>query len=242
MIINFKKSISVVIPVLNEQKILVELVQKISQRLKKFFYFYEIIIVDDSKNYMYSKKILNHLSHVKFYKNKNKGLLNSIKNGVFNSSTNNILVMDGDLSHDLLSIEKIYKNYLKYDLINFSRFLKKNSDKRTYKNSGPLKYYSYLINKVLKYLISKKITDYTGGFIFFKKNKIKKNFFKGDYGEYAIFFLYKCLKNQLKFTEFSCNFYDRKIGDSKTGLTNFKIINKGKKYLYIVLKILLLKN
>tara|TARA_X000000368_G_C23043124_1_gene717895 strand:- start:693 stop:1421 length:729 start_codon:yes stop_codon:yes gene_type:complete len=242
MRLNNIKSISVVIPVLNEQKILNKLIKQIAYNLKKYFKYYEIIIVDDSRNYLLTQKILNKFNYVKFYKNKKKGLLNSIKNGVYKANSNNILLMDGDLSHDLSALNFINKNYLKYDLINFSRFLKKNSDKRTFKNSGPLKYYSFVLNKILKHLINSKISDYTSGFIFFKRNKIKKNFFKGDYGEYAIYFLYKCLKSKLKFSEFPCYFYDREIGSSKTGLTNFKIISRGKKYIFLVLKILLLKN
>ena len=239
---NFSNKISIVIPVLNEHKFLLLIIKKLIFEISSRFKFYEIIIIDDSNNYLASKRILNNFKNVFFFKNIKKGLLNSIKYGVSKTNSDNIVVMDGDLSHDLKMLDLIKKKYLQYDLINFSRFIKKGTDKRTYKKSGPLKYYSYFINKILIFLITPKLTDYTCGYFFFKKKKINNSFFLGDYGEYSIFFLYNCIKKKFKFKEYPCYFYDRKAGQSKTGLTNFKIIIKGIKYIKIAIVILLSKN
>ena len=74
------------------------------------------------------------------------------------------------------AINIITKSYVKkYDVVIFSRFLKKS---RRYFDSGKLdkeanENQSILFNNVCKKLFYNDITDYTSGYIYIKKEKIK---------------------------------------------------------------------
>ena len=232
-----KKQLSIIIPTYNESFNLIKLIKKINFYNSLYFKGkIEILIIDDTDNFSV-RQIVQSCENVKYIRNKNKGLLNSIYTGFLNSKYNLVSFMDADLSHNPKYLFLNIKYLENYDLINFSRFLVKGNDKRKLQISGPLKIYSNIINILCKFFISNKITDYTCGFNIFKKNKVNKSFFLGSYGEFYIYFLNKCLKNKLRIKESNIIFVDRKEGSSKTGSDNLSIIKKGKNYLFTIFKI-----
>jgi len=110
--------LSLVIPILNEEKNIVPLTKKIIQNLKKIKY--EIIFVDDSSsdNSKFKLKVLK--KKYKFFRpifrKKKKDLTQSCFDGIRRSKFENILIMDGDLQHNPKYIKKMFKIYKKYDL------------------------------------------------------------------------------------------------------------------------------
>ena len=95
-------SLSVIIPILNEDKNLEILHKKIVLNLKKIDF--EIIFVDDNSDDN-TKSILKKLSKnnkkTKFIiRKKKRDLTQSCFLGIENAKFNNILIMDGDLQHD----------------------------------------------------------------------------------------------------------------------------------------------
>ena len=108
-----KTSLSIIIPVLNEELNIIPLTNKIIKTLKK--YKFEIIFVDDS-SIDNSKNILNKLKlKYSFFKpifrSSERDLSKSCFDGIKKSKFENILIMDGDLQHDPIFIPKMFDKY-----------------------------------------------------------------------------------------------------------------------------------
>ena len=110
-----KGKLSLIIPILNEEKNIIPLTKKIIQNLKKIKY--EIIFVDDGSidNSHFKLKALK--KKYKFFRpilrNKKKDLTQSCFDGIRRSKFENILVMDGDLQHDPKYIPQMLKEFNK---------------------------------------------------------------------------------------------------------------------------------
>lgn len=119
MAILTKKDLSIVIPILNEEKNIIPLTIKIKKNLKKIKF--EIIFVDD-RSIDNSKKVLLSLKKkYKFFKpilrnEVSRDLTQSCFLGIEKSKSENILIMDGDMQHDPKYIKSIFQTYLKKEL------------------------------------------------------------------------------------------------------------------------------
>ena len=113
-----KGKLSLIIPILNEEKNILPLTKKIIQNLKKIKY--EIIFVDDGSIDNSQLKLKELKKKYKFFRpilrNKKKDLTQSCFDGIRRSKFENILVMDGDLQHDPKYIKKMFKIYKKLNL------------------------------------------------------------------------------------------------------------------------------
>ena len=107
---------SIVIPLFNEDRNIVELIDEINLSLKKN-YVYEIILINDAS----TDQTFNNISKVK---NKNIKILNNLTNkgqsysihrGVYNSSYKIIITLDGDGQNDPADIPKLIQYYLKHN-------------------------------------------------------------------------------------------------------------------------------
>ena len=242
-------SLSIIIPTLNEQKTLYKTLTRIKYLAQKYIknIDYEIIIIDDNSidstfNEFKRFKKDNNLNNFFFYKNQNKpSLSKSIQYGVSLTKLDYIACIDADLS---FNPEYIFQNLSlmkNYDFINFSRYLIKGSDERTIKNTGLLKYFSFIINKTMKVLFSGLITDFTSGF-FLSRNEIIKNYqFRGNYGEYYMFLISTIIISEYKIKELPIKFYDRFAGESKTGRRFVHISSTGMPYIKALIEIILKK-
>lgn len=108
-----KSKLSIIVPVLNEEKNIIALTLKIIKVLKKTKF--EIIFVDDNSTDQ-SKKILLSLSKkYKFFnpilRKKNRDLTQSCFDGIKRSKYDSILILDGDLQHDPKYIPKMLKEF-----------------------------------------------------------------------------------------------------------------------------------
>lgn len=242
-------SISIIIPTLNEQKTLYKTLTQIKNLSQKYIKNIdnEIIIIDDNsidstfEEFKRFEKDYN-LNNFFFYKNQTRlGLSKSIKYGVSLAKLDCIACIDADLSFNPKYIFQNLSLMKTYDFINFSRYLIKGSDQRTTKNTGFLKYFSFIINKSMKILFSNLITDFTSGF-FISRTEIIKNYqFKGNYGEYYMFLISKIIISKYNIKEIPIKFYDRFAGESKTGRTFTNISSKGMPYIKALVEIILKK-
>ena len=96
------EKLSLIIPVLNEEKNIYLLTKKIILNIKKIKY--EIIFVDDNSTDNTKKKLRELKKKYRFFKpifrNKKRDLTQSCFDGIKKSKYNNILIMDGDLQHN----------------------------------------------------------------------------------------------------------------------------------------------
>ena len=127
--------------------------------------------------------------------------------------------MDG-FQHPPEYIKKFVKYSEKFDVIIFSRFLKKSQ--RYFDKDVNTKEFnedqSILFNKICNFFFYEDLTDYTSGFILIKKDKIKDIKLKGYYGEYFLNLLIQCKLKKLSIKELPYKERLRKTGLSKTGI------------------------
>jgi dolichol-phosphate mannosyltransferase len=214
---------SIILPTLNENGHIIDLINSIIKNFTNTKNNYEIIVVDDNSNdgtISTIKKYIIKNKKIKLFirKNKKKNLAKSINLGIIKSKYENIIWMDADFQHPPRYIRTIFKYVKKYDVVIFSRFLKKS---RRYFDGGKLdkeanENQSILFNNVCKKIFYNDITDYTSGYIYVKKEKIKNLTLNGFYGEYFLNLILYCKKNNFKILEIPFNEKFRKTGSSKT--------------------------
>ena len=116
--INKIKSISVVIPVVNEEKNIGILIDEIKNSLLRKIE-YEVIIVDDGSTDRTVKNIKYKLRNFSFLKlvvhEKNYGQSYSLRTGILHSRYDYIVTLDGDGQNDPSNILDLIKSY-KHDI------------------------------------------------------------------------------------------------------------------------------
>ena len=233
MLNNIKKSsLSIIIPILNENKNLINLTKNIFKNTKGIKF--EIIFVDDNSNdgsFQTLENLKNKHKNLRYYvRRKNRDLSQSCFLGIKKSKYNNILIMDGDGQHNPKYIKKMFKIFInknpdfvigarKFDDINeslsFTRFLA-----------------SKILIYLFKILFKLKTSDPMTGFFLFKKNfylKNKKYFFGKGYKILAD--LLYSTPYKLKIIDLKIKFLKRKNEKSKMNLN----------ILFILIKFILLR-
>lgn len=107
-------NISIVIPVLNEERNIINLITEIKKNLEKKIK-YEIIIVDDGSSDNTHNVLLKYLKKNKkvlvFKHKKNYGQSVSLRTGIMQTSSNYIVTLDGDGQNDPRDILKLLKSF-----------------------------------------------------------------------------------------------------------------------------------
>ena len=228
---------SVILPTLNENGHIEDLINNISNIFENKQIDYEIIVVDDNsldgtietiKNML--KKKLNLKLIVR--ENKSKNLADSLNDGIKKSMFDNLVWMDADFQHPPKYIEKFIELSDTNDAIICSRFL--NNSERYFNNPELNKdineNQSYFYNKLCKLFLYKDITDYTSGFVSIKKKVFENYKLKGFYGNYFVDLIIYLKKNNYKVIEIPFKDETRASGYSKT------VVNFNLKYIYTCIR------
>lgn len=154
--------VSIVIPVYNEEKSILELVN----RLKKFEYSNEIIVVDDGSTdntYELIKdagiKVIRHPY--------NKGYGAALKTGIRNSNSDIVLFMDADGQHKPEDVKTILEHMDTYDMVVGKRT--KASKVSLLRRCG-----KKILKIVANYLSGREIPDLNSGFRAIRKDVVKE--------------------------------------------------------------------
>ena len=217
------KSISIVIPILNEAKNISRLTNKIHKLLTKINF--EIIFVDDN-SIDKSEKILINLKKKKLLnyiiRKKKRDLTQSCFEGIKLAKFPWVLIMDGDMQHDPKYIMPMIKllNLKKSDMVigirNFNEYKKNNITTFIRINA------SILLKFLISFLLGFKSNDPLSGFFLFKKKiyfKNKKKFYGKGY-KILCDFLYNI--DKINISDFKIKFKQRKKGKSKM---NFLVLS-----------------
>lgn len=228
---------SVILPTLNENGHIEDLINNISNIFENKQIDYEIIVVDDNsldgtietiKNML--KKKLNLKLIVR--ENKSKNLADSLNDGIKKSMFDNLVWMDADFQHPPKYIKKFIELSDVNDAIICSRFL--NNSERYFNNPELNKdineNQSYFYNKLCKLFLYKDITDYTSGFVSIKKKVFENYKLKGFYGNYFVDLIIYLKKNNYKVIEIPFKDETRASGYSKT------VVNFNLKYIYTCIR------
>ena len=207
--------LSIIIPVYNEEKTVIKVLNKLKENNPKLLE-YEIIVIDDgstdnsrklledNKN-LYNKLLINE-------RNKGKGF--SVKKGIENASGKYIIFQDADLEYDPSNFKKFEKIFINFDAdgIIGSRFIY--SD---YTRSHNIlnKFGNKLLTLIFNLLYNTTFTDIYSCYFAFKKNLLDGNSLKTEGFEQHAEILCKVIKKGRKFYEVPISYNGRSYEEGK---------------------------
>ena len=225
-------SLSIVIPVYNEDKQLhntVKKINKISKRIKD----YEIVFIDDfstDNTKQIIKKSIRSNKKIKYYKNIKKGLGSALGLGINKSTKKFVCIFMCDNSDDLGDLMEYYKiiNKNNLDAVLGSRFLK-NSRITNY----PI--LKMVLNRIFNYIVKiiflSNYNDFTNAFKIYKKKTLKELMpIVSDHFNVFLELPLKIIIRKYKYKIIPISWKGRKIGVSK-----FKISELGSMYIFTLL-------
>ena len=207
--------LSIIIPVYNEEKTILKILDKIKKN-KSTGFEYEVIIIDDgssdktkellenNKN-LYSKLLINE-------SNKGKGY--SVKKGILNSSGTHIIFQDADLEYNPSDYKKFEDIFINFDAdgVIGSRFVY--SD---YTRSHNIlnKFGNIILTLVFNILYNTTFTDIYSCYFAFKKELVDANSLQTEGFEQHAEILCKVIKKGQKFYEVPISYNGRNASEGK---------------------------
>lgn len=173
-----KNYLSVIVPVYNEEKNVIELYEQLNQVLQSLNKKYEIIFIDDGS-------MDNTVNNIKEIKDENVKLIQFQRNfgkaealscGFSNAKGDIIITMDGDLQDNPKEIPRFIEELKKYDMVSGWKF----------KRYDPLskKIPSKLFNWLTTLLTGMKIHDFNCGYKAYKRNVVDNMNLYGELHRY----------------------------------------------------------
>ena len=210
------KKICVLIPTLNEEKNIIDIIKNIKKTKIKL----DILFIDDNSTDN-TQLIINKLKKsskniYSIYRNK-RGVGSAHKEGLkwcYKNKYSKIITMDCDGTHDPKYFKKMLNLSKKYDLVITSRFLKKGSI-----SDWPAmrKFITILRHFLIKFFL--KINyDASGAYRCINTNKIKiRDLLSSKSNSYTFFWesIYYLNKKKILIKEIPVKLYYRKVGSSK---------------------------
>ena len=231
-------SLSIIIPVKNEEKIIEETLKHFANSWIKEIES-EIIIIDDFSDDATLEKIKKFHDqnlNLKIIQNKKPGLGSAISMGIENSAKQFVAIFMADLSDNVIDLREYYNLIIKHnsDAILGSRFIK-----GSVVNNYPFSKYilNRIANNIIGLIFFVRYNDFTNAFKIYKKSTLLKLFpIVSD--NYNIF-----LELPLKII---CRKYNYKIipiswNGRKKGTTKFNFKELRSKYIFTMLYCLLEK-
>tara|TARA_Y100000590_G_scaffold470211_1_gene662791 strand:+ start:430 stop:1119 length:690 start_codon:yes stop_codon:yes gene_type:complete len=207
--------LSIIIPVYNEEKTIIKILEKIKKN-KSSEVKYEIIVIDDGSSDQ-TKKILEDnkdLYNKLLINETNKGKGFSVKKGILNSTGTHIIFQDADLEYDPSDYKKFENIFLKFDAdgIIGSRFVYAD-----YTRSHNIlnKFGNNILTLIFNIFYNTTFTDIYSCYFAFKKDLIDANSLKSEGFEQHAEILSKVIKSGNKFYEVPISYNGRNISEGK---------------------------
>lgn len=250
--------VSIVLPTYNEVENIGRLIDQIAESCKD--YPIEFVVVDDNSpdgtaRLVEEKAKQNNQINLICRRDK-RGLTSAIQDGIDASKGSVVVWMDTDLSMPPkiipLLLTKIEEGF---DAAVGSRFVKGGGSKGGSMDGGKVSMIgvyrnlkqsndtfsamvlSRLMNYFIQFSLNPSFKDYTSGFIAIKKPVLEEIRLRGDYGEYFMDLIYRCLKRGHKVIEIPYLCLPRQYGQSKTGSNLFDYSRRGIKYILTALRL-----
>lgn len=234
--------ITIILPTYNEAENIAYLVRAIHLSVKDD---HEILVVDDNSPDGTSRVVQelienNDVPHLRLITRlHNKGLTNSIWDGITHAEGDIVVWLDCDFSMPPEVIPKLIAEIdAGYDVAVGSRFVRGGSFKKDTsgtEDSWLAVVLSRLMNIFIRNMLGYSFKDYTSGFIAIKKDIFKHIQLEGDYGEYFIDLMFRVLMLNYKVKEIPYICLPRRQGHSKTGSNIFDYAKRGRKYIAVTM-------
>ena len=225
--------VSVILPTFNERDNICDLIDAIRRQLEPTGHHFEILVVDDSspdgtaevvrRRYQVAGNASARLGDSQngtlrlFVRTQDKGLANSIRDGLLVAQGRTLVVMDTDFNHDPAMIPQMVDLLRYYDLVIGSRFVMRGGmeDRMRY-------HFSQLYNIFIRALFETQIQDNLSGFFAVRRERLFSlaPVFSGiffGYGDYFIRLLLVAWRSDWKILEVPVFYILRRHGASKTG-------------------------
>ena len=207
--------LSIIIPVYNEEKTVIEVLNKIKSNSSNLFK-YEIIVIDDGSTDQ-SRKLLEdnkHLYDKLLVNESNKGKGFSVKKGLLNISGTHIIFQDADLEYDPVDFKKFEKIFSDFDAdgIIGSRFTYSN-----YTRSHNIlnKIANTFLTFAFNLLYNSTFTDIYSCYFAFKKDLLNVHELRTEGFEQHAEILCKVIKKGNKFYEVPISYNGRDASEGK---------------------------
>ena len=207
--------LSIIIPLYNEEKTIIRILEKIKKNTPKKFK-YEVILIDDGSTDQ-SKNLLKNNEHLydKLLTNEtNCGKGYSVKKGILKATGTHIIFQDADLEYDPADYKKfeyIFENF-DADGVLGSRF---NYSEYTRSHNILNKIGNTILTFVFNVLYNTTFTDIYSCYFAFKKNLLDPNNLKAEGFEQHAEILCKVIKKGNKFYEVPINYNGRTYDEGK---------------------------
>ena len=211
--------ISIVVPLYNEERTIINILSKIQNEIKKLNEFdFEVIIINDGSNDN-SKKLLEENSNlyntlISFNKNRGKGF--AIKEGLKKISGEIILIQDADLEylpHNYKNLLEPFKEY-EAQVVYGSRF-------KSTEASRVLFFWHMIANKIITFcsniFSNLNLTDVETGYKVFRSDILKKIDLKENSFAFEIEVTQKIakIKPKLRIFEVGISYFGRTYDEGK---------------------------
>ena len=207
--------ISIIVPVYNEEKTIIKILEKIKQNSSDSIK-YEVIVVDDGSTDQTNKLLEDnkHLFNKLLLNETNKGKGFSVKKGISNASGTHIIFQDADLEYDPADIKKFEKIFIDFDAdgIIGSRFVYSNY---TRSHNFLNKIANFFLTFIFNLLYNSTFTDVYSCYFAFKKDLLNINELRTEGFEQHAEILCKVIKKGNKFYEVPINYNGRDISEGK---------------------------
>ncbi len=222
----YSEQLSVVLPTYNERDNILPILRKILSLGGDFDL--EILVIDDNSTDgtpELVKEISMNERRIRLIRRLGRsGLASAIKEGILDSSSNLIAIMDSDGQHEPIAILNAVRKLTDegLDLVSGSRFL---GNSEIYGLSQARTDGSSIANNFARFSLPKAhghLTDYMSGFLVMNLNSCMPFIYKVDVNGFK--FLYELLavsKGKLKIKEIPLKFQPRNYGSSKLDLAIF---------------------
>ncbi len=206
---------SIIVPVFNEGKTILKVLQDLNS-LKKFYQNIQIIVINDGSKDDTLKILENNkiLFDVLISNSINKGKGNAVKKGIEVADGDYVTFQDADLEYDPKDFKKFFKliNMVKPDLVIGSRFHYADYSRSHYILN---KIGNKLITFIFNIIYNTTFTDIYSCYACFKKNLLINETLKTDGFEQHAEILCKIVKNGKKFYEVPINYDGRSHDEGK---------------------------
>ena len=208
-------NLSIIIPVHNEEKTIIQILEKI-KNISSNLLKYEVIVIDDGSTDQSGKLLENnkHLFDKLLVNETNKGKGFSVKKGILNASGSHIIFQDADLEYDPVDFKKFEKIFLDFDAdgIIGSRFVYSN-----YTRSHNIlnKIANMFLTFIFNLLYNTTFTDIYSCYLCFKNELLNEKKLKSKgFGQHAEI-LCEVVKKGKKFYEVPISYNGRTHEDGK---------------------------
>lgn len=237
--------VSVVLPTYNEAGNIQDLIRETMQALAQAGVRRQEIIVVDDDSPDRTWEVAAHTSGVDgatvsvIRRRRDHGLTASLRDGIQASRFDVVVWMDCDFSHPPDKIpQMLYMLGQGYDVVVNSRYTVGGGEDRSGKGGVIQLSLSRLLNWGIRFLLKPSFSDYTSGFVAVRRSVLQQIDLRGDYGEYFIDFIYRVIRSRrFRVCELPYVAPPRRTGESKTGKSLAQYMQRGWKYLWVVLKL-----